>query len=96
MPDNLMLAAVHNLLHKNSLSSMGEQKHKGITNPDFDAAFRRVEGDDDEDDVAALFEEMSEMEFEKPNLREVRKNIGRDPELFSMLTALVDERSNFL
>ena len=43
--------------------------------------------------MAALFEEMSEMEFEKPNLREVRRNIGRDKELFDMVTGL---SSNFL
>ena len=38
-PDNMLLSAVHNLLSKNSLASMGGQNHKGISEADFDAAF---------------------------------------------------------
>ena len=80
MPDNMLLSAIHNLLHKNSLASMGEQKHKGIMNPDFEYAFMRSDDpeNDEMDSVAELFEDMSAMEFEKPDLRKARKNIGRD------------------
>ena len=77
MPDNLLLAGIHNLLSKNSFKAMGEQKHKGITNPDFDRAFLgKAEGEDE--NVAELFEELGEMEFEKPDLREMQRNLGRD------------------
>ena len=85
VPDTMLLAAVHNIMHKNSLSSMHDMKHKGITNPDFEAAFL---GGADDENIAELFEEMSEMEFEKPDLRAVKRNIGRDPELFEMLMGL--------
>ena len=88
MPDNLLLSALHNLLNKNSISSMGPVDRKGITSPDFEKAFL---GDgDDKNEVAALYEDMSTMEFEKPDLRTIKKQIGRDKELFDMVTKLAD------
>ena len=33
------------------------------------------------------------MEFEKPDLREVRRNIGRDQGLFDMVMALAEENN---
>ena len=40
VPDNLMLAAIHNLLHKNSLASMNRDiKRKGISNVDIETTF---------------------------------------------------------
>ena len=93
-PDNLLLSAIHNLLHKNSISSMGKQKHKGISQPDFEKAFSGRTGVGD--GVAELFNELSEIEFEKPDLRKVKRNIGRDDELFGMLTSLADKKNDFL
>mmetsp|Transcript_23375 Transcript_23375/g.31319 ORF Transcript_23375/g.31319 Transcript_23375/m.31319 type:complete len:98 (+) Transcript_23375:399-692(+) len=79
--DNIILSGLHNFLHKNSLSSMGRMKRKGISQPDFEKAF---EGHDDK--VRDLFSELSEMEFEKPDLRKARRNVGRDADLFGMIT----------
>ena len=84
-PDNLLLAGIHNFLHKNSLRSMGKLKKKGISDPDFEKAF---EGHDDS--VRELFSDLSEVEFEKPDLRKARREIGRDNELFGMITNLAD------
>ena len=89
MPDNVLLSALHNLLHKNSISSMGVMERKGISKPNLEAAFKGH--GDDEDSVAALFEEMSTMEFEKPDLRKVRREIGRDKELFDMVSKLSED-----
>lgn len=87
MADNLILRGIHNLLHRNSIASMQQNDMKGISKIDLDGAF--LGGSDDEDgSVAELFEELSTMEFEKPNLREVRRNIGRDKDLFDMVTNL--------
>ena len=89
MPDNILLSALHNLLHKNSVSSMGFMDRKGITKPDLEAAFKGH--GDEEDSVAALFKDMSTMEFEKPDLRKVRREVGRDKELFDMVTKLSED-----
>ena len=69
-------------------------KHKGITDPDFEASFRRQEGEEDEDidEVTELFEDLTGMEFERPDLRKVKSTIGRDPELFDMLTKLSERK----
>ena len=69
-PDNVILATMHNLLHKNSLAqAAAESDRKGIIKPDFEAAFRNDAGYDDGDEVAELFEDLTTMEFEKPDLR---------------------------
>ena len=83
----MLLSAIHNLLHKNSIAKLGDEKKKGITNPDFEKAFAG-RGDVD-DNVGELFSELGEIEFEKPDLRKVKRNLGRDTELFGMMTSLV-------
>ena len=86
-PDNILLSAVHSFIHKNSLSSMGIKKHKGISNPDLERAFREKHEDDDETNgVAELFKDLGEIEFVKPDLRKAKRNVGRDIELFGMIT----------
>ena len=78
-PDNMLLATMHNLLHKNSLASAAaESEHKGISKPDFEAAFRNDAGYEDTEEVAQLFDDLTTMQFEKPDLRKVRSRIGRD------------------
>ena len=57
MADNLILRGIHNLLHKNSITSMHEMDKKGITKMDLDGAF--LGGVSEDDSVAELFEELS-------------------------------------
>ncbi len=83
----MLLSAIHNLLSKNSIAKLGDEKKKGITNPDFEKAFAGRDGVDD--NVGELFSELGEIEFENPDLRKVKRELGRDKELFGMLTSLV-------
>ena len=89
-PDNFLLSAVHSFMHKNTFASMGRTKRKGIADLDLEQAFHEKHKDSDDESVASLFSELSEIEFEKPDLRSQKRNIGRDNELFGMITQLAE------
>lgn len=41
-----------------------------------------------------MITQLTEFEFEMPNLRDLRKNVGKDPELFGMVTALAQPHTD--
>ena len=65
---------------------MGKMKHRGIAEIDLEQAFKEKHDESDDETVSELFNDLMEIEFVKPDLRAARRNIGRDDELFSMIT----------
>jgi len=92
-PDFPLLKVAHNFIAKNSLSSQGLNP-KGISKPDFEKAFSSEHFSGEDGSVNEMITQLTEFEFEMPNLRDLRKNVGKDPELFGMVTALAQPHTD--
>ena len=84
-----MLKGIHNFLHKNSIAALGPKKMKGISNPDFNKVIQgnQFSGSVDQaESVDEMMNQMTSMDFERPDMRKYRRNVGKDEDLFGMIT----------